>query len=214
MSNEDSRERVASLIERTKERHPRLAAFAAHLAAVSHRTPVDADREASFRRFLRVPALVVIGLSLVAVPAAAQLQKVGQALCNNGIGQILAFVFAAATLYFLIKAVFRAMSGMDKKGSKKPQTQQEGEDQLMGALYSGAAAFAPPILAAILEIIGVKTISCFDFNVGVFGGGGAGMVMPLPISGTPLDPMIVAVGPMGAQGFSFAALALIGYVRA
>ena len=213
MSNEDSRERVASFIERAKERHPRLAVFAAHLAAVSHRTPVDADREVSFRRFLRVPALVVIGLSLVAVPAAAQLQKVGKALCNNGIGQILAFVFAAATLYFLIKAVFRAMSGMDKKGSKKPQTQQEGEDQLMGALYSGAAAFAPPILAAILEIIGVKTVSCFDFNVGVFGGG-AGMVMPLPISGTPFDPMVAAVGPMGAQGFSFAALALIGYVRA
>ena len=213
MSDENTRERVGLSVEKAKKQYPRLAALAARLAAVYHRTPVDADREATLRRYVRVPGLVVIGLSMLAVPAAAQLDQVGQALCNNGIGQILSIVFAAATLYFLFKAIFRGMSGLDKKGSKKPQTQQEGDNQLMGALYSGAAAFAPPIFAAILEIIGVSTISCFDFNVGVFGGG-AGMIMPLPVSGTPLDPVIAAVGPMGAQGLSFAALAAVGYVRA
>ena len=213
MLNENSRERIGSFVEKAKERYPRLAALVARLAVVYHRTPVDADREAALRRYVRVPGLVVIGLSMLAVPAAAQLDQVGQALCNNGIGQILSIVFAAATLYFLFKAIFRGMSGLDKKGSKKPQTQQEGDNQLLGALYSGAAAFAPPIFAAILEIIGVSTISCFDFNVGVFGGG-AGMILPLPVSGTPFDPMIAAVGPMGAQGLSFAALAAVGYVRA
>jgi hypothetical protein len=209
MLNENSRERIGSFVEKAKERYPRLAALVARLAAVYYRTPVDADREATLRRYVRVPGLVVIGLSMLAVPAAAQLDQVGQALCNNGIGQILSIVFAAATLYFLFKAIFRGMSGLDKKGSKKPQTQQEGDNQLLGALYSGAAAFAPPIFAAILEIIGVSTISCFDFNVGVFG-----MVMPLPVSGTPLGPVIAAVSPMGAQGLSFAALAVVGYVRA
>jgi hypothetical protein len=212
MPDRNVRKRVGLFVQKIQERCPRFAALATRLAAVYHRTPVDADREATLRRYVRVPSLVVIALSMLAVPVAAQLGQVGQALCNNGIGQILAIVFAAATLYFLIKAVFRAMAGLDKKGSKKPQTQQDGDAQLMGAAYSGAAAFAPPVLAAILEIIGVSTISCFDFNVGVFGGG-AGMLMPMPVGG-PLDPVVAAIGPLGAQGVSFAALAVLGYVRA
>lgn len=165
----------------------------------------------------RIAVLVAAGAVLLAQPvAAAPLDKVGQALCQNGLGQLLAILFAAFSFYFFVKGGLRTMKGLDKKGSAKSGTQQEGDEELVGAGYSFAAAAAPIVLTAILEIIGINTISCFDFSVGVF----AMMSPTTPFaavvsSAVPqVAPVVDLLGPAGTQGLSVAALGVFGYVRA
>lgn len=191
-----------------RQRFPRLALFVKHL--VDARQSIHdrlTERVGTLsKRQARLFLLAVAGTALLAHPVAAQMGDVGSALCQNGLGQLLAIILAGASFYFFVKGGFRGMAGLDKKGSKKSGTQQEGDEQLMGAGYSFAASAAPVVLAAIGEVVGISTVSCFNFNVGVF----AGMISPLG----PLGPVVAVLGPVGTQGVSLAALGVLGYVRA
>lgn len=120
-------------------------------------------------RHARVLALTVVGSSLLAGPAVAQsaISQVGQAMCRNGIGDIITFGLAALAILLIILAAYRGMLAFNKMGSHQSDKQYEGKEQMVGAVKTFAGAFVPLIFGGVLDVLGVNTISCLDFDIGI-----------------------------------------------
>lgn len=118
--------------------------------------------------YIAIPALRLASLGFVR-PASAQVNTVGQAMCGTGLGQLVGVSLAAISLYLIVKGVFRGAMAFDKMGSSRSETQFEGKRKLVGAGKTTAGAFVPPMFGAMLEMVGVNTISCIDFTTGLLG---------------------------------------------
>lgn len=117
----------------------------------------------------RVLAVVVIGLNVLAVPAAAQspINDIGDAMCGTGIGDLVALILAGISMYLVVKSVIRATMAFDKMGEARSETQFEGKKQLAGAGKTLAGAFVPVAFGGILEAVGMSTVSCLSFDIGL-----------------------------------------------
>lgn len=113
---------------------------------------------------------MVISLDVLAVPAAAQspISDVGDAMCGTGIGDLVALILAGISMYLIVKSVIRATMAFDKMGEARSETQFEGKKQLAGAGKTLGGAFVPVAFGGILEAVGMSTISCLSFDIGLF----------------------------------------------
>ena len=94
--------------------------------------------------------------------------EIGQAVCQNGIGQALTLILSAIALYLLFKGGFRILTAADDMGSAKPEVRQEGKSKAKGgAITAAAGIFGPAIIATFLQILGVQTVGCFSFGDGL-----------------------------------------------
>lgn len=115
-------------------------------------------------------ALLLLGLNLSAVPAAAQpIEDVGEAMCGTGIGELVALVLAGISMYLVVKAGIRGTLAFDKMGGSRSETQFEGKKQLAGAGKTLAGAFVPVAFGGVLEVVGMNTVSCISFDIGLVG---------------------------------------------
>ena len=114
-------------------------------------------------RQARIGAWATIGVSSLSMPAAAQsVGELGSAMCGSGVGQLIGFAAIAAAMYYLIKAVFKSMSALDKMESTSQQNARQGKNELASAGRTGAAAFVPAVAAGVFEVMGISTVSCLD----------------------------------------------------
>lgn len=118
---------------------------------------------------LMAPIVGALLVPVFTVPAAAQVDDVGSAMCGTGLGQLVVIAFAAVSLYLIVKGAFRGAMAFDKMGSSRSERQYEGKQELVGAGKTTAGAFVPPIFGAILEIVGINTVSCISFDTGLLG---------------------------------------------
>ena len=94
--------------------------------------------------------------------------EIGQAVCQNGIGQALTLILSAIALYLLFKGGFRILTAADDMGSAKPEVRQDGKAKAKGgAITAAAGIFGPAIIATFLQILGVQTVGCFSFGNGL-----------------------------------------------
>lgn len=115
-------------------------------------------------------SLLVIGLSVVATPAVAQspIENIGDAMCGTGIGDLVALLLAGISMYLIVKAGIRATMAFDKMGEARSETQFEGKKQLAGAGKTLGGAFVPVAFGGILDAVGMNTVSCISFDIGLF----------------------------------------------
>jgi len=85
-------------------------------------------------------------------------------MCQTGVGEAITLGFGALALFLSVIAAYRAVSGMNKKGSNNKQKKQEGDEQVKGAVYSLGGVFVPTAFPLILDAIGLATISCVSFS--------------------------------------------------
>jgi hypothetical protein len=133
-------------------------------------------------------AALVLFLTVGAMPVAAQTQihatarltnvflqssnpvdEFGDTICGTGLGTVFALVLSAIAMYLLAIAAIRGMMAFNKLGSTRSEKQFEGKAQIIGAGKTGLGAFVPVIFAALLEVVGIRTISCLNFDLGIFG---------------------------------------------
>lgn len=118
----------------------------------------------------RALALLIIGVNVFAVPVAAQdspISEVGDAMCGTGIGDLVALLLAGIAMYLIVKSGIRATMAFDKMGEARSETQFEGKKQLAGAGKTLAGAFVPVAFGGILEAVGMNTVSCISFDIGL-----------------------------------------------
>lgn len=104
---------------------------------------------------------------LFAEPAAAQV-GIGDAediLCNTAatgfnLAQLITIGFGIISGYFILKFLFRTMTGLDKAGSPQTSTQQAGKQSAKGGVYSLIAALLPLIIPVFLSTAGIDAVSC------------------------------------------------------
>ncbi|WP_226023662.1 hypothetical protein [Halomicrobium salinisoli] len=118
----------------------------------------------------RALATAIIALNVLAVPAAAQspISDIGDAMCGTGIGDLVALILAGIAMYLIVKSAIRATMAFDKMGEARTETQFEGKKQLAGAGKTLAGAFVPVAFGGILDAVGMSTISCLSFDIGLF----------------------------------------------
>lgn len=119
----------------------------------------------------RALALLIISVNVLAVPAAAQdspISEVGDAMCGTGIGDLVALLLAGIAMYLIVKSGIRATVAFDKMGEARSEAQFEGKKQLAGAGKTLAGAFVPVAFGGILEAVGINTVSCISFDIGLF----------------------------------------------
>ena len=105
----------------------------------------------------------IIGTSLFSTTAAAQsVSEVGSAMCGTGVGALVGFAAIALSMYYRIKAIFGAMSALDKMESTSQQNARQGKNDLASAGRTGAAAFIPAVAAGVFEVMGISTVSCLS----------------------------------------------------
>lgn len=146
--------KVSSLFQALPEQLPRL----------EEKCPRRALRQA--RPFV----ILVIGLGTTATPAAAEtspISNVGEAMCGTGIGDLIALILAGISMYLVVKSGIRATIAFDKMGEARSETRFEGKKQLAGAGKTLTGAFVPVAFGSILDVIGMNTISCLSFEIGL-----------------------------------------------
>ena len=140
------------------------------------------------RHSARLLAALVLFQSLGAMPVAAQTQmhatarltnvflqsgnplnEFGDTICGTGLGTVFALVLSAIAMYLLAIASIRGMMAFNKLGSSRSEKQFEGKQQIIGAGKTGLGAFVPVLFAGLLEAVGIRTISCLNFDLGIFG---------------------------------------------
>lgn len=100
-------------------------------------------------------------------PAAAQV-GIGDAediLCDTAatgfnLAQLITIGFGIISGYFILKFLFRTMTGLDKAGSPQTSTQQEGKQSAKGGVYSLIAALLPLIIPVFLSTAGINAVDC------------------------------------------------------
>lgn len=99
-------------------------------------------------------------------------------MCGGGggpnLGRIVVIVLALFAMFFLIKSVFQAMSALDKMNSPREQEHLAGKEQLNSAGTTALAALIPALAGPFFELIGINTLSCIDWSLGIM------MVGPFP----------------------------------
>lgn len=97
-------------------------------------------------------------------------QQVGNAICANNGGKIIAFIVAAIAIFFVIKGFLQILWAWNDMSSPRQQDKQQGRERMMGgAKLIGAALFIPSIFGAFLQILGVQVLQCFTFETGLMG---------------------------------------------
>jgi hypothetical protein len=77
-------------------------------------------------------------------------------------------------MVLLIKVAFMGMFAFDKLNSPREQEHLEGQEQLKSAGWTFLGALVPLIFGALMDVMGVNTLSCIDWNIGIM------MAFPLP----------------------------------
>lgn len=91
--------------------------------------------------------------------------QIGNAICANNGGKLLSLLFAGVAIYFVFKGAFQMFWAWDDLSSPRQQDKQEGREKLIGgAKLFGIALFFPVIFGAVLSILGVEVLSCFNFT--------------------------------------------------
>ncbi|NKE37319.1 hypothetical protein GWG54_16140 [Natronococcus sp. JC468] len=112
-------------------------------------------------------------LTAFAIPAAAQsgASDAESLMCGGAggpnIGRIVMIVLALAAFFFILKGVFQGMTALDKMNSPREQEHLEGKEGLKSAGTSIGAALVPALAGPFFEIIGISTLSCIDWSLGV-----------------------------------------------
>lgn len=95
------------------------------------------------------------------------MDDVGEAMCGTGIGELVALMLAGISMYLIVKAGIRGTLAFDKMGGSRSETQFEGKKQLAGAGKTLGGAFVPVAFGSILEVVGMNTVSCISFDIGL-----------------------------------------------
>lgn len=87
-----------------------------------------------------------------------------EAICGNPSAEALAGLIqiglGALAMLFMLKGIYRLMSGMDKRGSQNQKEVQEGRNLIKGAGMSFGAALAPGLGFAVITAAGFGVIQC------------------------------------------------------
>lgn len=113
--------------------------------------------------------VTVITLLVATNSALAQIEDVGEAMCGTGLGELVVFALALFAVVFILKAAFMMMFAFDKFNSPREQEHLEGTKKMTSAAWTFGAAFVPLLFGAVLDVLGINTISCVDFDIGIFG---------------------------------------------
>lgn len=123
---------------------------------------------------LRTYALATgVTLTTFAIPAAAQdgVDGAESIMCGGGggpnLGRIVMIVLGMLAMLFIIKAVFQAMAAVDKMNSPVEQEHIKGKQGLKSAGTTALAALIPALAGPFFELIGINTLSCIDWSLGV-----------------------------------------------
>jgi hypothetical protein len=115
--------------------------------------------------FLSVFVTSAILAPLLASRVAAQVgtSEAQNVLCSTSginVAQIVTIGLGLISAYFILKFLFRMMTGLDKAGSTDSSSQQEGKSQAKGGIYSLVAALLPILVPAALNVANIDVVSC------------------------------------------------------
>jgi hypothetical protein len=137
----------------------------------SVRMAVQSGRHDLFGSMLTTASILT---PLWAAPVTAQV-GVGateQILCSPGrvnIAQLIALGLGLMSMYFLLKFLWRLMTGFDKAGEVRPdrnpavnrrKKRRYLELQIRDSSYSLLAALLPILIPVVLQVAGINTVSC------------------------------------------------------
>lgn len=108
-----------------------------------------------------------LALLVLVQPTLAQFDEIGDALCESGVGELIAYGFALFAVVLIIKFGFMVMAALDKYDSPKPQEHEEGVDLLKSSAFTLLAAFAPLLIGVVFELIGISTFTCWEWDIGI-----------------------------------------------
>ena len=122
---------------------------------------------------------ITVTTGAFATPVAAQgVNAADSVMCggNGGpdLGRIITIILGLLAMYFIVKAIIQTMAAFDKMNSPREQEHYEGQKQLKSAGSTAGAALVPVLAGPLLDVMGINTISCLDFNIGI-----VGMAVPL-----------------------------------
>lgn len=112
-------------------------------------------------------------ITAFAIPVAAQsgADDAESLMCGGAggpnIGRIVMTVLALAAFFFILKGVFQGMTALDKMNSPREQEHLEGKECLKSAGTSIGAALVPALAGPFFELIGISTLSCINWNLGI-----------------------------------------------
>lgn len=118
-------------------------------------------------RVKRAVIAAYVSIVVLANPVSAQFEEVGEALCDSGLGEIIAYGIALFSIVLLIKFIFMVMSALDKYDSPKPQEHEEGVDLMKSSAFTLMAALSPVLLGFLFEVVGIATFSCLELDIGI-----------------------------------------------
>lgn len=90
--------------------------------------------------------------------------QAGTAVCETGFGELIVIGLGLITIFLVLLAVYRGTLAFNKYGSPRTEKKREGQEQLKGAGITLLGAFMPGIFAAILDQVGLVTLSCVDLS--------------------------------------------------
>lgn len=113
---------------------------------------IDIDFDRRIARSVRVAGGLLLGLSLISMPVAAQ-STFANAICGTGLGKLISMGIAGLSIMLAYYSIFNFYRGF-KAGQKKQtgQRSQQGGEYGAGAKKIGGAVFisgAPTFLSAI-----------------------------------------------------------------
>lgn len=132
------------------------------------------------RLFVRTYGIsITVTAGAFATPVAAQgVDAADSVMCGGGggpnLGRIVTILLGLLAMYFIVKAIIQTMAAFDKMNSPREQEHYEGQKQLKSAGSTAGAALVPVLAGPLLDVMGINTISCLDFNIGI-----VGMAVPL-----------------------------------
>jgi hypothetical protein len=133
--------------------------------------------------FLSISLVAIVLAPLMAGSTSAQvgISNAQEILCAGSglnLSQIITIGFGLISGYFILKFVYRTMSGLDKAGSASSSKQSQGKTQAVGGLYSLAAALLPLIVPLLLSTAGINFVTCLMPGSSGGGGGGSAILTP------------------------------------
>lgn len=113
---------------------------------------------------LRITALAIAIFSGFTAPVTAQsANRAASMMCQTGIGDLIAIGSGLLTVGLIVLAGFRGVLAWQKMGSARSDKKKEGREALKGAVITLAGAFFFPLFAAVLDRVGINTLSCVNW---------------------------------------------------
>ncbi len=136
------------------------------ISSITHKVIRIVTQPGRHDLYLSMGAVALFLAPLYATPVSAQIgvSEAEQVLCDGSAGvniaQIITVGLGLISMYFILKFLFRMMTGLDKAGSTDSGAQAQGKQEAKGGIYSLVAALLPVLVPVFLNTAGIDVASC------------------------------------------------------